>query len=151
MLNVHLSYKRISSWRILFWSGGYPRQFSCLEKFRALVVPGGDCHKGVILQGIMTPRGVLPNGHSCLRRKGGVTGESDHAPIHSNSTYIQMVRRYIYKTRQPEHPHLPIRPIQTTPPGILFGPVTGCSARISNGNPDQFRWRRLTALENSSP
>ena len=34
-----------------------------------------------------------------------VTGVSVHAPRQSNSTYIQMVRRYIYETRQTEHPN----------------------------------------------
>ena len=51
MLNVNLSYNPTSSWRILFRYGGYPRQFSRLKKFRALVVPGGGCRKGIILQG----------------------------------------------------------------------------------------------------
>ena len=41
LLNVHLNYKPTNYWRILFWSGGRPMQFSCLKKFRALVVPGG--------------------------------------------------------------------------------------------------------------
>ena len=119
MLNVHLSYKRISSWRILFWSGGYPRQFSCLEKFRALVVPGGDCHKGIILQGIMTPMVVLTNGQSCLRRKGGVTGASVNALRQRNSLYEQTSRRSIYETRRPKHPHSPIRRYERRPLGTL--------------------------------
>ena len=50
MLNIHLSYNPTTSWRILFHSGGCPRQFSRLKKFRALVVPGGGWHKGIILQ-----------------------------------------------------------------------------------------------------
>ena len=79
MLNVHLSYKPLSSWRMLFWSGGYLSQFSLLKKIRALVVPGGGCCKRIIIQGVMTPTGVLPNGQSWLRRKGGVTGASVHA------------------------------------------------------------------------
>ena len=41
MLNVHLSYKPPISCRILFHSGGCPRQFSHLKTFRALVVPSG--------------------------------------------------------------------------------------------------------------
>ena len=51
MLNVHLSYNTPSYWRILFCSGGRPRQFSFLKKFRSLVVLGGGCRKGIILQG----------------------------------------------------------------------------------------------------
>ena len=92
MLNVQLSYKPPSSWRALLRSGGRPRQFSRLKKFRDLMVPGGGCHKGVIPQGILTPTGVIPNGQSCLRRNGGVTGASVHTPIQRNSTYIQTVR-----------------------------------------------------------
>ena len=30
--------------------GGYPRKISRLKKFRALVVPGGRCRKGIIIQ-----------------------------------------------------------------------------------------------------
>ena len=99
MLNVKLSYKHTSSWRILFWSGGYPRQFSPLKKFGALVVPGGGFRKGIILQEILTPMGVLTNVQSCLRKKGDVTGASVHATRQRNSTYIQTVRRSIYDTR----------------------------------------------------
>ena len=49
-LNVKLSYKPPSYWRILFWSRICPRQFIYLKIFRALVVPGGGCCKGIILQ-----------------------------------------------------------------------------------------------------
>ena len=61
-----------SSFRILFWSGGCPRQLSRPKEFRALVVPGGGNRKGVILQVIMTPTGVLQNGLSLLIKKGDV-------------------------------------------------------------------------------
>ena len=81
MLNLRLSYKPPSSCMIMFWSGGRPSQFSSLEKFRALVFPGSGCRKGVILQGILTPTGVLPNVQSCLRIKGNVTGASVHVFI----------------------------------------------------------------------
>ena len=37
-----------------------------------------------------------------------VTGASIHAPRQMNSMYVHMFRRYIYKTRLPEHPHSPI-------------------------------------------
>ena len=73
------------------------------------MVPGGGCRKGITLQGILTPTGVIPNGHSCLRRKGGIMGASDHAPRQRNIMYVQMVRRSIYNTRRPEHPQSPIR------------------------------------------
>ena len=49
-LNVKLSYKPPRYWRILFWSRICPRQFIYLKMFRALVVPGGGCCKGIILQ-----------------------------------------------------------------------------------------------------
>ena len=99
MLNVRISYRPPSYWRILFWSGGHPRQFSRLKKFRALVVPRGGYRRETIIQGILKPMGVLPNGQSCSRRKGDVTEAPVHVPIQKNSTYVQMVRRSIYKTR----------------------------------------------------
>ena len=42
-------------------------------------------------------------------KEGLVTGASVRAPRQSNSTYIQTVRRSIYDTRLPEHPHSLIR------------------------------------------
>ena len=110
MLNVHLSYKPPSYWRILFWSGVHPRQFSKLKKFRALVVPSGTFRKGdnYSMEAAKAPV-FLCLGHSLLRRKGDITGSSFHEPIQSNSMYVQTVRRSIYYTRQPKHPHFPIR------------------------------------------
>ena len=108
MLNVHLSYNPPSYFKKLFLSGGYPRHFSCLKIFRAIVVPGGGCCKEVILQIILTPMGVLPNVKSCLRIEGDVTGFSIHAPRHSNSSYVQMVRGFIYDTIWTKRPHSPI-------------------------------------------
>ena len=46
-----------------------------------------------------------------------VTEASVHTPIYNNSTYVQMVRQSIYKTRRPEHPHLPIRQYERIPQG----------------------------------
>ena len=109
MLNMHIVYNPPSTWSIMLKSGGRPSQFSRMKKFRALVVPGGGYRKGVIIQVIMTPMGVLTNGQSCLRRKGDATGASFHDPIHRNITYVYKVRSYIYKTRLPEQPHSPIR------------------------------------------
>ena len=122
MLNVHLIYKPPSFWGVLFRSGGYPSRFSCLKRFRALVVPSRGLRKGVIIQGILTPTGVLPNVQSCLRIKGDVTGSSVHSPIQRNSTYIQTVRRSVYETRWPEHPHLPIRQYKRRPLGPASRP-----------------------------
>ena len=76
MLNIHLSYNPPGSWRKIVWSGGYPSQFSHLKKFRDLVVPIGECCKEICIQVILTPTEALPNGQSCLRIKGDVTGVS---------------------------------------------------------------------------
>ena len=122
MLNVHQSYKPPISLRILFQYGGYPSKSSCMKIFRDLVVPGGGCCKGIIIQLIMTPTGVLPNGQLCLRIKGDVTGASIHAPIHSNSMYVQKIRPSIYNTRLPEHPHSPIRWYKHRPQGHASRP-----------------------------
>ena len=81
------------------------------------MVPGGGCRKGVIIQGIMTPTGVLPNGQSCLGRTVDVTVASVRAPIQRNSTYVQMFRQSIYKIIQPEHPQSPIRQYKQCPQG----------------------------------
>ena len=117
MLNVYLSYKPPSSWRIMFRSGGYPRQFSLLKKFRAVVVPVRGCRKGIILQGRQLKAGFPVAVQSCLKRKRDITGASVHEPRHRNSTYIQTVRQSIYETRQPEHPHSPIRRYERCPQG----------------------------------
>ena len=117
MLNVNLTYKPPISWRILFRSWGYPMQFSCLKFFRALVVPGRDRCKRIILQEIMTPIGVLPNVQSCLRRKWYLTGDSTHAPIHRNSTYAQTVGRSNLRYQKTRTPSLENPLIRTTPPG----------------------------------
>ena len=122
MLNIHLSYNPPSSCRIMFRSGGVPRQFSRLKKFRALVVPSRGCHKGIILQIIMIPTGVLPNVNSFLRRKGDVTGAYIHAPRYRDSPYVQMVRRSIYETTWPKHPHLPILQYKRRPQGPTLQP-----------------------------
>ena len=58
ILSVHISYKPISSWRILFWYGGLPRHFSRLKNFRSMVLPGGVWRKEVIIQGIQIKRRV---------------------------------------------------------------------------------------------
>ena len=119
---MHLSYEPPSSWRILFLYGGYPRQVSCLEKSRALVVPGGDCSKGVILHGRQLPSGLPLIGYSCPRIRGDVTGVSVHEPRKRNSTYVQTFRRSIYKTRRLEYPHLSIRRYEQRPQGPALRP-----------------------------
>ena len=108
MLNLHLSYKPLSSWRILFRSGVCPRLVSCIKIYSALVVLNRGFRKGITLQGIMTPMGVLPNGQLCLKIKGGVMGSYVYSPRHRNIIYVKMVRRSIYKTIRPKHPQPPI-------------------------------------------
>ena len=115
MFNVNLSYKPLGYWRIVFWSEGHPSEFSCLEKFRSLVVPSRGCRKGVCIQGIIMPTGVLPNGQLCLYRKGEVTVVYLHAPRKSNITYVQTVRGYLYKNIRPKQPHSPIHQYQQLP------------------------------------
>ena len=51
MLTAHLSYKPPIYWRILFWSGWWPRKFISMKCFRALVFPSRGCRNGVIIQG----------------------------------------------------------------------------------------------------
>ena len=54
-----------------------------------------------------------------------VTGASFHTPRQRNSTYVQTVRWYIYETRRPAHPHLPIRLYKECSQGPpIHGPVT---------------------------
>ena len=71
---------------------GIPQAVKLSKKIRSLVVPVRFCRKGIILQVILTPIGVLPNGQSCLRIKLDVMGAAVHAPIYSNSMYVLMVR-----------------------------------------------------------
>ena len=110
-------YKPLSYWRILLRSGGCTRQFSRLKIFRALLVPVGGYRKGLIFQGSQLPSGLPVIGHSCLIRKGDVTGASVHAPRLRNSTYVQMVRHYIYDTIRPDHPHSTIHHCKQRPQG----------------------------------
>ena len=120
MLNVHLNYKPPSSWRILFLSGGYPRQFSRLKKFRALVVPGGVFHKGTII-----PERQLNRRFSCGRpvmteKKRGCTG-SFCPCTHTDKYYVRTDGQTVYlRDQKTRTPLLANPPIQTTPPGNLF-------------------------------
>ena len=43
------------------------------------------------------------------------TGASIRSPRQRNIPYGQMVTRYIYDTRRPKHPHLPIRRYERRP------------------------------------
>ena len=74
MLKVHLTYKLPSSWRILFRSGVLSRQFNRLKIFRSMVVPGGGCCKGVILQGIKLTRRFSCGRPVILGKKGQCNG-----------------------------------------------------------------------------
>ena len=108
MFNMQLVYKPPRSWRILFRSGGRPSQFSFLKSFRVQMVPGGGFHKGIIIQGVLAPTGILRNGHSCLIKKWDVTAVSVRSPRHRNNPYVQTVRCLIYKMILLEHTHSPI-------------------------------------------
>ena len=52
MFNVHLSYKRTSYWRIMFWYGVIPSQLSFLINVRALKDPSRVSRKQEIIQRI---------------------------------------------------------------------------------------------------
>ena len=117
MLNVQLSYKPTSSWRILFRYGGRPRQFSRLKKFRSLVVTGGGCHKGVIIQGSQ-----LKHRFSCVRPfipdKERGYNESVCPWTHIEEWYVCTDGQTIYIWYQKSRtPSLANSPILTTPPG----------------------------------
>ena len=124
MLNIHLSYKAPSSCRVLFSSGGGPSQFSRLINFRSLVVPGGGCQKGVIIQGRHLPSALMftCNSPVMLENKGGVMGASFSTPIQRNSTYAKTVRRSIYETRRPKHHNLSNRHYKLHPQGPPYRP-----------------------------
>ena len=96
---MDLSYKHTSSWSIIFLYEGCPRQSSRIKNFGSLVVPSGGFRKGVIIQERHVPSGLPVIGHSLLRIKFGVTGESIHVPRQNNSPYVQTVIRYIYENK----------------------------------------------------
>ena len=120
LLNGHLGYNPTIYWRILFRSGGRPRQFSILKFFRDLADPGGVYCKGIIVQGMHLPSGLPVTGQSCSRRRGDVMGASVHEPRQRNSSYGQTVIWSIYKTRWPKHPHYPINMGTINPRYQLF-------------------------------
>ena len=117
MLNIHLSYKPPSSWRILFLSGGCPRKFSRLKKFRDLVVPGLGFRKGIIIQGEAADLRFTCNRPVMPENKMDVTVVSVHAPRKRNNSYVKTFRKSIYKTRRPEYPHFPILRYERRPLG----------------------------------
>ena len=119
---MHQSYKPPNSWRILFWSGGCPSQFSNMKHFRALVFPVGVCHKRIILQGSCLPSDLPVIGQSCLRIKVDLTGASLHAPRHRNSVYVNMVIPPMYETRWTKKPHTPIHRYKRLPKGPTSRP-----------------------------
>ena len=120
MLNVHLSYKPSSSWRILFRSEGYSRQFSRLKKFRALVVPVGGFCKGIIIherqlkRRLFCGRPVMPENKIGCNGRFFLCTKIGEFYIHTD---IYMVYLRDQTTRTPS---LANTPIQTTSPGTLF-------------------------------
>ena len=130
MLDLWLRYKPPSSWRILFRSGGYPRKFSPLKMFRALVVPSRGYHKGIIIHW-----GKLKRRFSCGRpvmneKKRGCNGSVCPCTQKVEQYVRTGVRQAIYKTRQPEHPHLPIHWYEWCPQGPPSQPIT--STQLGN-------------------
>ena len=122
MLRLYVKYKPLSSCRTLFWYGGRPRQFICMENFRVLVVPGGGFHKGIIIQYILAPKAFLPNGQAWFKIKGNVTRAYVHAPRERNSPYGNTVRNSLYKTRWPKYPRLKIHCYKLRPQGPTLRP-----------------------------
>ena len=117
---MHVSYKPTRFLRILFRSGGHPRKFSFLKKFRALVVPGGVCRKGKIIQGIHIKCRLYYVKWSCFRRKGDATGASVHEPrqrLQSTQIEIQVVYLQDQIIQTPSTINLLL---QRIPPGIPF-------------------------------
>ena len=93
-----LIYKPTSSWRVLVWYGGCPKQFSHLKKFRAVTDPSEVFCKGEIIQGRKMPSGLTVIGQSCSIRKEGVMGDSASAPRLINIPYVHTVIQSIYET-----------------------------------------------------
>ena len=119
ILNYHISYKPPSYWRVLFSSGGHFRQFSCMKKFRYLVVPRGGCCKKKILQGIQLKHTFSYGRWSFLIRKLDLMGSSVHTSRPRNSSYEKTDIWNIYETK---HPHLPILRHRQLPQGPAVQP-----------------------------
>ena len=119
-LNVHPIYKPPSFWRILFCYGGYPRQFSCLKSFRALVVPSGGCRKGVILQGRQL-KGRFSYGMPVMPDNKRGCGVSVCPCTQTEEYYVCTYGHTVYlqdQTNQTPSPSNPLLP--TMPPGTRF-------------------------------
>ena len=74
MVNVHLSYKRPSSCRILFRSEERPSQFSCLKRFRSLKDPVEVCCKGINIHGRQLPSDFTCNRTAMIENNRGCNG-----------------------------------------------------------------------------
>ena len=124
MTNVYtcLSYKPSSSWRILTHSGIFHSHFICLKYFKSLVGPSGVYRKGIIIQDIMEPTGVLPNWYSCLIIKVDVTVEPFHKTIQINILYAHTVIWSIWDIRKKKQPHSPIHWYEQRPQGPALRP-----------------------------
>ena len=130
MLNVHLSYKPPSSYRILFRYGGRPRQFSYLKIFRSLVVPIGRCHKGVIMQWRLMKRRFSCGRPVMLEKKRGCSG-SICPCIQTEEYYVHTDVHTVYlQDHMTQTPSLSNPPIRTIPSGTRFlSPVTGAQKK----------------------
>ena len=123
MLNVHLSYMPTSFWYYCFGLGEFPGSSVVWISSGFLVVLGGGCCKGVLIQDNMTPTGVLSKGKLQLRRKRGVTWAHWYESIPRNIPYEQTFRWSIYKTRWTKYHHLPIRLSTMKPRDPLHNPI----------------------------
>ena len=117
MLEFHPGYNPPSSYGVLFWSGGRPRQFSHLKIFRALIDTGGVFCRGINIEGRQLPSGLPVIFQSWLRRKGGVTGSSVHVIRKNNIRYGQIINGSIYNSRRFEHLHSSTRRYKRRPQG----------------------------------
>ena len=116
MFNVHLSYKPPSYGRILFRLERRPGKFSCIKKFRDLVVSGRFFCKGKIIQGRQLKRRISCGRPVMPEKKRGCNG-SICSCTHTEEYYVSTYSKTVYiryqttKTLSLSNP-----PIQTTPP-----------------------------------
>ena len=118
---MRLSYDIPSSWRILLCSGGVPQAVQLYKKVQG----PGDPQRG-LTYGDNYSREAAALRFTCnrpvmLENKGGLIGESVHAPRQSNSTYIHTDFQTFYLRDQiTRTTSLANMATQTTPTGTLF-------------------------------
>ena len=148
LLNLHLSYKPPSFWSIMFWSGGNPRYFNHLKRFRYLTYPVVVYFEGIIIQGRQLPSGLPVVVHSWLRRKWGVMGASVHTPIQMYIMCVHTVRRSIYDTRRTKHPYSPICWYERCPSWKIFMDPLHQGIVVRGGEKAVREWKSWVSLTN---